>query len=167
MEDKAVSAPYVLVVDDNRITVKLLRRYLEKYGYEVGEAYDGTECLEAVAQRLPDAIVLDVMMPQMDGYTTVQRLRQNPATALVPVVIVTALNDAPNQVRAIEAGADDFLGKPVDERLLVAKVRLLATLSRLRRMCQLLYHHVHQNGVPIPPEIRELWSSLGFTEQPS
>lgn len=107
------------------------------------------------------------MMPQMDGYTTLQRLRQDPATALVPVVIVTALTDAPNQLRAIEAGAHDFLGKPVDERLLVAKVRLLTTLSQLRRACQLLYHHAHQHGVPIPPEIRELWSSLGFTEQPS
>ncbi len=163
-EGVVVRAPYVLVVDDNRITVKLLRRYLEKHGYEVGEAYDGTECLEAVAQRLPDAILLDVMMPQMDGYTTVRHLRQQPATAAVPVVIVTALNDVPNQVRAIEAGADDFLGKPVDERLLVAKVKLLTTLSRLRQACQALYRYVEQNagGAQLPPELRELWTSLGM-----
>jgi two-component system cell cycle response regulator len=149
------------VVDDNRITVKLLRRYLEKHGYEVGEAYDGTECLTAVAQRIPDAIVLDVMMPQMDGYTTVQRLRQQPETAHIPVIIVTALNDVPNQVRAIEAGADDFLGKPVDERLLVAKVKLLTELSRLRSACRQLYDYVHRvAGDELPAELRQLWQSL-------
>lgn len=161
--------PYVLIVDDNRITVKLLRRYLEKHGYEVGEVYDGTECLEAVVQRLPDAIVLDVMMPQMDGYTTVRHLRQQPQTAAIPVVIVTALNDVPNQVRAIEAGADDFLGKPVDERLLVAKIKLLTTLSRFRRAFQALYRYVEQNtGVSqLPPELRELWASFGMGEHSS
>ncbi|MCS6966368.1 MAG: response regulator [Candidatus Kapabacteria bacterium] len=163
-----MGVPYVLVVDDNRITVKLLRRYLEKHGYEVAEAYDGTECLETVAQRAPDAIVLDVMMPQMDGYTTVRRLRQQEETALVPVVIVTALNDVSNQVRAIEAGADDFLGKPVDERLLIAKVKLLTTLSHLRRGCRLLYDHVRQTGagVSLPPELYEIWDSLGLGEPP-
>jgi len=162
-----VKQPYVLVVDDNRITVKLLRRYLEKHGYEVGEAYDGTECLSAIAQRLPDAIVLDVMMPQMDGYTTVRHLRQQPETALIPVVIVTALNDVPNQVRAIEAGADDFLGKPVDERLLIAKVKLLTTVSRLRRAFRALCQYVEQTtGLEtLPSDIRELWALAGLDVQ--
>ncbi|MFM8179779.1 MAG: response regulator transcription factor, partial [Candidatus Kapaibacterium sp.] len=64
--------PYVLVVDDNRITTKLLRRYLESSGFEAAEAYDGIECLEKVALRIPDAIVLDVMMPRLDGYETVK-----------------------------------------------------------------------------------------------
>jgi len=162
-----VKTPYVLIVDDNRITVKLLRRYLEKHGYEVGEAYDGTECLEAVAQRLPDAIILDVMMPQMDGYTTVRQLRQRAETAQIPVVIVTALNDVPNQVRAIEAGADDFLGKPVDERLLVAKIKLLTTLSRLRQACQQLFQYVQQSaaGGQLPPDIAELWHSVSSEVQ--
>ncbi|MFM8437479.1 MAG: PleD family two-component system response regulator, partial [Candidatus Kapaibacterium sp.] len=73
--------PYVLVVDDNRITTKLLRRYLESNGFEAAEAYDGIECLEKVALRIPDAIVLDVMMPRLDGYETVKRLRENAATA--------------------------------------------------------------------------------------
>ena len=164
-----MNAPYVLVVDDNRITVKLLRRYLEKCGYEVGEAYDGTECLEAVSRRVPDAIVLDVMMPQMDGYTTVRHLRQRPETALVPVVIVTALNDIPNQVRAIEAGADDFLGKPVDERLLVAKIKLLTTLSRLRQVCRQLFQYVQHlsAGKQLPPELAELWRSVASEVQHS
>jgi CheY-like chemotaxis protein len=120
--------PYILVVDDNRITTKLLRRYLESNGFEAREAYDGIECLEQVEERLPDAIVLDVMMPRLDGYETVKRLKSQDHTKDVPVVIVTALNDVANQLKSIEAGADDFLSKPIEEKLLIAKVRLLSNL---------------------------------------
>ncbi|MFM8473122.1 MAG: PleD family two-component system response regulator [Candidatus Kapaibacterium sp.] len=135
--------PYVLVVDDNRITTKLLRRYLESNGFEAAEAYDGIECLEKVALRIPDAIVLDVMMPRLDGYETVKRLRENAATAQTPVVIVTALNDVANQLRAIESGADDFLSKPIEEKLLTAKVKMLATLNQLRRRAEELESQLH------------------------
>ncbi len=128
--------PFVLVVDDNRITTKLLRRYLESNGFEAAEAYDGVECLEKVSQRKPDAVVLDVMMPRLDGYETVRRLRDNPATANIPVVIVTALNDVANQLKAIESGADDFLSKPIEEKLLIAKVRLLTALNIQRRRAE-------------------------------
>lgn len=121
--------PYILVVDDNKITTKLLRRYLEANGYDASEAYDGIECLEKVQQKHPDAIVLDVMMPRMDGYETVKNLKDNPDTAHIPVVIVTALNDIPNQLKSIDAGADDFLSKPIEEKLLIAKVKLLSTLN--------------------------------------
>ncbi len=130
--------PFVLVVDDNRITTKLLRRYLEANGFEAAEAYDGVECLEKVATRIPDSIVLDVMMPRMDGYETVKRLRENPETARVPVVIVTALNDVANQLKAIESGADDFLSKPIEEKLLIAKVKLLTNLSLQRARAERL-----------------------------
>lgn len=93
------------------------------------EAYDGIECLEKVQEELPDAIVLDVMMPRLDGYETVKRLKSDPKTAKIPVVIVTALNDVSNQVKAIESGADDFLSKPIEDKLLIAKVKLLSSLS--------------------------------------
>jgi len=121
--------PYILVVDDNKITTKLLRRYLEANNFEATEAYDGIDCLEKVELRLPDAIVLDVMMPRMDGYETVRKLKEQEHTKHVPVVIVTALNDVANQLKSIEAGADDFLSKPIEEKLLIAKVRLLSTLN--------------------------------------
>jgi CheY-like chemotaxis protein len=121
--------PFILVVDDNKITTKLLRRYLEANGYDAAEAYDGIECLEKVQQRKPDAIVLDVMMPRMDGYETVKNLKENPDTVHIPVVIVTALNDIPNQLKSIDAGADDFLSKPIEEKLLIAKVKLLSNLN--------------------------------------
>ncbi len=124
-----MNKPFILVVDDNKITTKLLRRYLEANGYDAQEAYDGIDCLEKVELRQPDAIVLDVMMPRLDGYETSKRLKANDNTKDIPVVIVTALNDVANQIKSIEAGADDFLSKPIEEKLLIAKVRLLSTLN--------------------------------------
>lgn len=120
--------PYILVVDDNKITTKLLRRYLEANGFEANEAYDGIDCLEKLKERKPNAVVLDVMMPRMDGYETVSNIKSNPETKDIPVVIVTALNDVANQLKSIEAGSDDFLSKPIEEKLLVAKVKLLSSL---------------------------------------
>lgn len=123
--------PLILVVDDNKITTKLLHRYLEANGYEAVEAYDGQECIEKVAEIEPDAIVLDVMMPRLDGYQTAAKLKENEATRHIPVVIVTALNDVTNQLKAVEAGADDFLNKPIEEKLLIAKIKFLAS-AKLR-----------------------------------
>lgn len=121
--------PFILVVDDNKITTKLLRRYLEANGFEAKEAYDGIDCLEKVEEKLPDAIVLDVMMPRMDGYETAKKLKEQEHTKHIPIVIVTALNDVANQLKSIEAGADDFLSKPIEEKLLVAKTNLLSKLN--------------------------------------
>jgi len=134
--------PFVLVVDDNRITTKLLRRYLEANGYEAKEAFDGIDCLEKVQERLPDTIVLDVMMPRLDGYETVMRLKKQDSTKGIPVVIVTALNDVANQIKSIEAGADDFLSKPIEEKLLVAKVKLLSNLSLTHQKNKILVQNV-------------------------
>ena len=147
--------PHILVVDDNRITTKLLRRYLEANGFSAQEAYDGIDCLEKVAERHPDAIVLDVMMPRLDGYETVKRIKADEATAHIPVVIVTALNDVANQLKSIEAGSDDFLSKPIEEKLLIAKVRLLSTLN-LRRVKSLnllsLIEKIASGEVPVGPK---------------
>jgi two-component system cell cycle response regulator len=121
--------PYILVVDDNKITTKLMRKYLESHGFEAMEAYDGIDALEKIAIRIPDAIVLDVMMPRMDGYETVKNLREKPETSEIPIVIVTALNDVPTQIKAIELGANDFLSKPVEEKLLIAKAKILSHIS--------------------------------------
>jgi len=125
--------PYILVVDDNRITTKLVLRYLQIHGYEAAEAADGVECLERVRERKPDAIILDVMMPRMDGFETARALKADSYSANIPIAIVTALNDMATQVRAVDAGADDFLTKPLEEKLLVTKVRILTDLSRARR----------------------------------
>lgn len=118
--------PRVLVVDDNKITTKLLGRFLESTGYEAFAAYDGVECLEKVQDCVPDAIILDVMMPRMDGYETARHLKANILTKHIPIVITTALNDITNQLKSIESGADDFLSKPIEEKLLIAKIRILS-----------------------------------------
>lgn len=128
-----MNKPFVLVVDDNKITTKLLRRYLEAKGFEALEAYDGIDCLEKVEIRQPDAIVLDVMMPRLDGYETTKKLKSQEHTKDIPVVIVTALNDVANQIKSIESGADDFLSKPIEEKLLIAKVKLLTSLNIERK----------------------------------
>ncbi|MEI6090765.1 MAG: response regulator [bacterium] len=120
--------PRVLVVDDNKITTKLLGRFLESTGYIAFAAYDGVDCLEKVQDFQPDAIVLDVMMPRMDGYETARNLKANPATKHIPIVITTALNDITNQLKAVESGADDFLSKPIEEKLLMAKIKILTNL---------------------------------------
>ncbi|MCX6154735.1 MAG: response regulator [Candidatus Kapabacteria bacterium] len=125
--------PFILVVDDNKITTKLLKRYLESNGYDAKEAFDGIDCLEKIGERHPDAVVLDVMMPRMDGYETVKRIKSDDTTKHIPVVIVTALNDVANQLKSIEAGSDDFLSKPIEEKLLIAKVKLLSSISIERK----------------------------------
>jgi CheY-like chemotaxis protein len=146
-----MAKPFILVVDDNKITTKLLRRYLEANGYEAQEAYDGVDCLEKVKERHPDAIVLDVMMPRMDGYETVKHLKEDDATKHIPVVIVTALNDVANQLKSIEAGADDFLSKPIEEKLLIAKVKLLSSLNiqnmKVNKITEIL-NKVINDGIP-------------------
>lgn len=125
--------PLILVVDDNKITTKLMHRYLAAHNYEVFEAFDGVDCLEKLNERKPNVVVLDVMMPRMDGYETLKRMRENEQTKDIPVVIVTALNDVQTQIKAIEMGADDFLSKPVEEKLLIAKTKVLSELSILRK----------------------------------
>jgi DNA-binding response OmpR family regulator len=136
--------PFIMVVDDNKITTKLLRRYLEANSFDAVEAYDGIDCLEKVELKSPDAIVLDVMMPRLDGYETVKRLKAQEHTNHIPVVIVTALNDVANQIKSIEAGADDFLSKPIEEKLLIAKVKLLSSLNIERQKARVLSEVVNK-----------------------
>ena len=130
--------PTILVVDDNRITTKLMRRYLEANGFDAVEAYDGIDCLEKVKSLRPDFIVMDIMMPRMDGLSAVRALKSDPDSSSIPVAIVTALNDVETQTKAVEAGADDFLTKPIEEKLIVTKARIMSALATERRRVQRL-----------------------------
>jgi len=118
----------VLLVDDEDSLRKVLKDLLERDGYDVTEARDGVQALDQVDRVGPDIIVLDLNLPALDGYGVLSQLRSRPATASIPVIVLTAKGDEDNEVRVFELGADDFLQKPFRARALSA--RLEAVLGR-------------------------------------
>lgn len=119
----------VLVVDDILPNVKLLEAKLHGEYYEVVTASSGEEALRKIVEHSPDLVLLDVMMPGMDGFEVCRRIKANPQVAHIPVVMVTALTDTEDRVRGLESGADDFLSKPVNDIALMARVRSLVRLK--------------------------------------
>ena len=113
----------ILIVDDDPLNVDYLEQELEHLGYETATAGDGREALESVAAEAPDLILLDVKMPGVDGFTVCRMLKDDRHTRRIPVVIMTSLNAFEDRIKGIEAGADDFLTKPVRERELISRSR--------------------------------------------
>lgn len=121
----------ILVVDDDPSVSDVLVRFLERDGYTVTVAHNGRAALERVAHHRPDLILLDVMMPEMDGFTVCQRLKDDERTALIPITMLTGQDDYEHRRRGIEAGADDFLAKPFEQSILRARIRSQLRLKRL------------------------------------
>jgi adenylate cyclase len=121
----------VLVVDDDEANRTLLRDPLEVHGYEIIEAENGEHALQKVEQRPPDVILLDVMMPHMDGFEVCRRLKKDPRTAPIPILMITALSERMERMMGIAAGASDFLSKPVDLQELTLRVGHAAQTKRL------------------------------------
>jgi putative two-component system response regulator len=117
--------PIVLVVDDVPANRELLEGHLDDLGYDVRQARDGVEALEAIAAEEPDLVLLDIDMPRLDGISVCERLKAHPTRRLIPVVILTASNDRGTRLRGIAAGADDFLSKPFDAKELLVRARVL------------------------------------------
>ena len=120
----------ILVVDDVPSNVRLLERHLIRDGHRVCFARDGMEALESVSHSHPDLILMDVMMPALNGFETCRRLKGDPATRLIPIVLVTALQHSRDRVKGLEVGADDFLSKPFNAAELTARVRSLLRIKR-------------------------------------
>jgi class 3 adenylate cyclase len=125
-------AERILVVDDQRVNAEIVGGLLRNLGYEVHSVLDGQSALEYVAVHPVDLVISDIMMPGMDGYELCRRLRAAPGTALLPVVLVTSLDPQAERVRGIEAGADDFLSKPVNWAELFARVKRLLRVKALQ-----------------------------------
>src|SRR3981081_3739989 len=127
-EGHAVTSPRVLIVDDERRNAELLKVMLLPEGYALLTATSGEDALALLADQPPDLILLDVMMPGMDGYQVATRIKQNPATNNIPVIMLTALDDRNAKMLGLNAGAEDFLSKPVDRAELCVRVRNLLRL---------------------------------------
>lgn len=121
----------ILVVDDEPSIVDVLTRFLTREGYSVVTAANGREALDRVQAEQPDLILLDVTMPEIDGFTVCQRLKEDERTALIPITMLTGLDDREHRTRGIEAGADDFLTKPFEQSILRARIRSQLRLKHL------------------------------------
>ncbi len=124
-------SPVILVVDDNQQNLELLQAYLEDIDCRAVPATDGPEALDIVAKEPPDLILLDIMMPKMSGFEVCRRLKNDPKTAEIPVIMVTALGELGDIEHAIECGTDDFLSKPVNKLELLTRVRTMLKLKHL------------------------------------
>lgn len=113
----------ILLVDDSRIVLRVLQMILSRGPYEILMACDGQEGIERALAERPDLILMDCMMPRMDGIEAVRQLRANPVTRPIPVIMVTTLGEAENMERGFEIGCSDYVTKPIEATLLLAKVR--------------------------------------------
>lgn len=118
----------ILVVDDVLSNIELIREYLE-IEYDVISACSGKEALQKISEEKPDVVLLDILMPEISGYEVCAKIKQDESTRFIPVVMVTALSDVEDKIKAIEAGADDFLNKPINSMELMPRVRSLLRIK--------------------------------------
>ncbi|MFC1652155.1 response regulator [Planctomycetota bacterium] len=123
--------PVILIVDDNEQNLELMQAYLEELDCESVLAHDGLQALDIIGREPPDLILLDIMMPQMSGFEVCKRLKANPETQNIPIIMVTALNEFGDIERGIDCGTDDFVSKPVNKLELLARVRTMLKLIHL------------------------------------
>jgi len=128
--------PRVLVVDDNPENVEIFRARLVSQGYEIRTARDGEEALATARETLPDLILLDIMMPKVDGIEVCRQLRADPAFPFTPIIMVTARSDPKDIVAGLAAGGDEYLTKPVDQASLVARVKSMLRIKHLHDTVQ-------------------------------
>lgn len=138
----SVPAKKILIIEDEKDILQLVKLYLEKEGYRAVTAATGTEGLDSAKQHKPDLIVLDLMLPEIDGLEVCKRLRSAPETAMLPIIMLTAKAEETDQVIGLELGADDYVTKPFSPKALVARVKaLLRRVDRSRQETQTSYQY--------------------------
>ena len=131
-----LSSSIILIVDDNEQNVELIQAYLEALPCQIATCHDGIEAIKRIEdpdQPTPDLILLDVMMPKMSGFEVCRKLKDDPATRAIPIMMVTALNELGDIERGVESGTDDFLTKPVNKLELITRVKSLLRVRHLKR----------------------------------
>ncbi len=128
-----LAAGKVLIVDDNQQNLELIQAYMESLPCRLEVATDGAEAMASIAREQPDLVLLDVMMPRMSGFEVCQKLKDNPTTRDIVIIMVTALHEVSDMERAVECGCDDFVSKPVNKVELLARVKGLLALRLLKK----------------------------------
>lgn len=136
LDPETLANSLVMIVDDNEQNVELLQAYLESLSCKTITAFDGRQAMDMIAdadQPNPDLILLDVMMPKMSGFEVCRQLKNDPATATIPIMMVTALNEMGDIERGVESGTDDFVTKPVNKLELITRVKSLLRVRHLKK----------------------------------
>lgn len=144
LQDNNENTPKIMVVDDNKQNLELLQAYLEDIDCVTIAAFDGQQALDLVADNPPDLILLDVMMPKMSGFEVCRRIKNDPQTADIPVIMVTALNELGDIERSIDCGTDDFVSKPVNKLELLTRVKTMLKLKHLSDKLQRTLAYLRQ-----------------------
>lgn len=147
-----LTSAHVLLVDDHEQNLDLLQAYIEDLGCRISTARDGVAAKESIDRDQPDLILLDVMMPRMSGFQLCEKLKATPETRDIPIVMVTALSEVGDVERAVEAGADDFLTKPVHRVELMTRVKSLLRVRLLRRQLEATLDEMKQMRAERPNE---------------
>ena len=135
---------HILIVDDDQRSRDVLKLVLEGKGHRVSEAENGEDALKSVEAEPPDVVLLDVVMPKIDGFEACRRLKADPRTAHIPVLMVTGLTERDDRIKGIDAGANDFINKPIDAQELALRVRNALYGKRLFDRLQENYRHLQQ-----------------------
>ncbi|HZO82255.1 MAG TPA: response regulator [Candidatus Binataceae bacterium] len=134
--------PHILVVDDDPDTVAILARHLQREGFVALPAISGQECLRIARETPVDVILLDLMMPEMDGFQVCRKLKENPVTAEIPVIMITARDDLDARAEGMRLGVGDFLAKPVFRRQLAARIRAQLEMAAGARANEAVLHQL-------------------------
>lgn len=157
--------PNVLVVDDLEENIVLLKHLLEPKGYRIHQALGGQEALDLVEQAPPDVILLDLVMPGMDGFEVCERLKDNPATRHIPVIITTGLSEHEANLRAINVGADDFVLRPIEPMLLEARIRSGVRAKVMQDQIISYQKRLEDSNLLLERRVRERTSQLELTQR--